>query len=71
MTPLTQNQIDRVRHLYRLMPGAPEAAIEDAYFMWGDVEGNEHWEFCEAIVRMVDRAVGDAINTLASAHNLV
>jgi hypothetical protein len=71
MTALTQGQIERVRHLYRLMPGAPEAAIEDAYFMRGDVEGNEHWEFCVAIVRMVDKAVGDAVSRLASDHNLV
>jgi hypothetical protein len=38
--------------------------------MWGDVDGTEEWTFSVAIVRMVDKVVADAINALASAHNL-
>jgi hypothetical protein len=38
--------------------------------MRGDVDGTEEWTFCVAIVRMVDKTVADAINALASAHNL-
>jgi hypothetical protein len=39
--------------LYRTMPGAPMPAKDRGYHSWGKVEGNDHWLFCEAIVRLV------------------
>jgi hypothetical protein len=38
--------------LYRLMPGAPRIRRDDGIEMVGDVVGNDHWNFCEAIVDM-------------------
>jgi hypothetical protein len=53
------------------MPGAEPPPYVDGEMMWRDVESTEEWAFSESIVRMVDKAVGDAVNALASAHNLV
>jgi hypothetical protein len=39
--------------LYAAMPGAPQPPMLDHQLMWGDVMGNEHWEFCAAIVRLI------------------
>lgn len=36
--------------LYRRMPGAPQPPMDERGELWGEVEGNEHWEFCSAIV---------------------
>ncbi len=47
---------DQVIKLYQRMPGAPMPPKENGSYLWGDVEGNEHWEFCEAIVRMAINA---------------
>ena len=38
--------------LYQKMPGAPAAVIKDGIPTWDGIEGNEHWHFCEAIVRI-------------------
>jgi len=35
------------------MPGAPVVPRVNGCPMWGDVEGNEHWNFCEAIARAI------------------
>jgi hypothetical protein len=44
--------------LYRAMPGAPQPSRdEDGCAMWGDVEGNEHWQFCEAIVNLIESQI--------------
>jgi hypothetical protein len=71
MADLTTAQFERVKSLYCSMPGAEPPSYVDGEMMWGDVEGTEEWAFCESIVRMVDKAVGHAVNALASAHNLV
>ena len=39
--------------LYRNMPGAPRPPTENGSYLWGDVEGNQSWEFCEAIARQI------------------
>ncbi len=39
--------------LYRNMPGAPFPPTDGGDYMWGDVEGNDHWNFCEAIARQI------------------
>jgi len=63
---------DAIIQLYAAMPGAPAPMRDsDGYAMWGDVEGNEHWQFCEAIVDLMQDQIGAAVNSLASAHNLV
>jgi hypothetical protein len=71
MTPLTKAQSERVKSLYCTMPGAEPLSFVDGEMTWGDVVGTEEWAFCEAAVRMVDNAVGEVVNALASAHNLV
>lgn len=38
--------------LYRTMPGAPMPRKDGSCHLWGEVEGNDHWRFCEAIVRL-------------------
>jgi hypothetical protein len=44
-----------VIHLYRNMPGAPLPPKDFGGYMWGEVAGNDHWEFCAAIVDTVIR----------------
>ena len=62
---------DLIIELYASMPGAPSPSRDDdGYAVWGEVEGNAHWQFCEAIVDMVERQIGYAVSTLASSHNL-
>lgn len=54
MTTAQRNAIYRMTiDLYRSMPGAPRPPSQDGMYMWGDIEGNEHWEFCEAIARQI------------------
>lgn len=51
-----QAQQDRevqIIRLYEAMPGAPMPPKEDGYYLWGDVEGNDYWRFCEAVVDMM------------------
>lgn len=40
-------------NLYQAMPGAPLPPIVDGFYQWGDVEGNDHWEFCRQIVATI------------------
>jgi len=42
-----------VRVLYRQMPGAPMPEPERPHHLTGLVEGNEHWNFCAAIVDLI------------------
>jgi hypothetical protein len=44
---------DAIIALYREMPGAPTPPRVDGDIMWGDVEGNDHWRFCEAVVDLI------------------
>lgn len=39
----------RIMKLYQAMPGAPACPSDERGLLWGEVEGNEHWVFCEAI----------------------
>lgn len=47
------------RSLYLSMPGAPFVGTDDLgdgnghVRMWGEVEGNEHYQFCEHIATMI------------------
>jgi hypothetical protein len=41
------------KDLYRAMPGAPPVPVDGWDEAWGDVMGNQHWAFCEAIARMI------------------
>lgn len=50
MTPIEKTRRANIIQLYRNMPGAPRPPREDGIEMWGDVEGNEHWDFCAAII---------------------
>lgn len=52
-TPAAHVRIENILRLYRQMPGAPRIPTEDGYEMTGDVAGNDHWNFCEAIVDLV------------------
>lgn len=49
----------------------PPIDRHDGEYLWGEVEGTDHWAFCESIIHTIDNAVGAAINNLASAHNLI
>lgn len=40
--------------LYQNMPGAPMPAMEDGYYLWGEV-ANEHWDFCEIIAEEIGK----------------
>lgn len=44
----------RIIRLYRAMPGAPMPPMVGGNFMWGDVEGTEHWNFCAEIIAAID-----------------
>lgn len=50
---ITATRIENILRLYRQMPGAPRIPTEDGFEMTGDVMGNDHWNFCEAIVDMM------------------
>lgn len=47
--------------LYRNMPGAPHIPYDHGSgdLMWGDVEGTDHWSFCEAIVNLIISQTGE------------
>ena len=53
----TESRNRRIRLLYADMPGAP---MPDHYYAWGEVEGNDHWRFCPAIVDLIDEATAKA-----------
>lgn len=41
-----------IRDLYEIMPGAPPVPQDDGRSLWGEVEGNEHWRFCERLISL-------------------
>lgn len=42
------------KRLYEKMPGAPRVPRDrGGHALWGEVEGNEHWAFCEEIVQVL------------------
>lgn len=42
------------RNLYELMPGAPAVPMSaDRGMLWGEVEGNPHYEFCHCIANLI------------------
>lgn len=47
--------------LYREMPGAPPIPHRDGQEMWGEVMGNQHFRFCEAVARMILDRIAQAI----------
>lgn len=55
--------------LYEVMPGAPSPGhidLGDGLMVkaWGDVEHNEHYEFCRRIAQMIDHVdVRTQVNT--------
>jgi hypothetical protein len=51
-----RQQRDAIQWLYQTMPGAPLPSTHDGWYQWGDVEGNDHWQFCAAIVALIDAA---------------
>jgi len=53
---MDEHSIAFVKRLYRAMPGAPHVPNPDGFEQWGEVEGNEHWQFCEEIVRQIINA---------------
>jgi hypothetical protein len=46
-------RLDHVARLYSALPGAPMPPTEDGWYLWGEVEGNDHWVFCETLVDMM------------------
>jgi hypothetical protein len=73
------NQVQALaERLYRAMPGAPMPPMEDGFYMWGDVEGNDHWAFCEEIAAAILNAqraaikhADQGISYLSADHNLI
>jgi hypothetical protein len=53
LDPVQETRRSNIIRLYRAMPGAPRPPRQDGVEMWGDVDGNEHWEFCAAVVDMM------------------
>jgi len=48
--------------LYLAMPGAPKVPRDgEGFACWGDIDGTEHWLFCEAIARAI-------VNTSGRVH---
>ncbi len=43
------------RNLYESMPGAPDVPKSDGFKMWGEVEDNQHYEFCNVIANLIVR----------------
>ena len=49
-------ELRMTKELYRVMPGAPTLPTSrDGLYMWGEVEGNDHWQFCERIASLIVR----------------
>ena len=44
------DRIQMIKDLYRRMPGAPKVPVDGWNEDWGVIIGNEHWEFCAAVV---------------------
>lgn len=51
------------RYLYRRMPGAPQPSTYETntsvVMNWGEVEGNQHWNFCAAISDAIVRTAAN------------
>lgn len=47
--------------LYRVMPGAPPVPLDERGWLWGEVEHNEHFQFCEIIAERIVRWSGVTI----------
>jgi hypothetical protein len=47
---------DRIIRLYRNMPGAPMPPKDERGYLWGEVDGNDHWAFCSEIIAAIDAA---------------
>jgi hypothetical protein len=56
---MQRTQQDAIRRMtiafYQAMPGAPMPPTDNGFYLWGDIEGNEHWNFCEAIATQIVR----------------
>ncbi len=50
---MTDQRTNRIVSLYQAMPGAPRMPHDERGALWGEVEGNQHWLFCECIVDTV------------------
>lgn len=61
------HRLNKIVSLYKMMPGAPMPPMDDGYYLWGEMEGNDHWCFCEAIVDLI----GNEVGALANEHQLV
>lgn len=49
---------DMTLMLYKVMPGAPRPTMYDGNYMWGDIEGNDEWCFCEQIATLIVQTSG-------------
>jgi hypothetical protein len=49
-------RFNAILQLYTTMPGAPTPSMEGGYYLWGEVEDTEHWQFCAAIIAAIDMA---------------
>lgn len=51
-----RKRIEVMAHfLYDRMPGAPRVPTDDGWKMWGEVESNDHFIFCEAVAALIER----------------
>jgi hypothetical protein len=42
------------KRLYAKMPGAPQPPSDEVGVkLWGEVQGNDHWQFCEEIIQVM------------------
>lgn len=48
-------RLAQIATLYQAMPGAQMPPQDDRGYLWGEVDGTEHWAFCAAIVEMVHK----------------
>lgn len=47
-------RIEAITHnLYSSMPGAPDVPTDERGRLWGEVEDNQHYEFCNVIAHLI------------------
>jgi|GEM_PF-4956934 len=53
-TPANKRAVLHItKKLYLKMPGAPIPPRGADGYLWGAVEGNEHWQFCETLAQLI------------------
>lgn len=59
MRPTDKHTQEIARRLYEAMPGAPRVEFDHdrGEKLWGEVDENEHYLFCEQVAQEIQRAM--------------